>query len=203
MPRTRIGVALLAGLGELELDRQLDVVGQRESAFRQRRVPVEAELRAVDDRLQRDADLDRSAERLGRVGYRAARLDGLRLILDRQLSVEHQLLAVATDRLRCEAQLRVALGVEEVGRAEVGLEALVLGDDRAGSTVPVSSAAPSSPTVSVASSSSKRPRKVATSMCLTAKLADECVGSSFQVPTGRRVAVSTAVADMRSPLRLN
>src|SRR5664280_253954 len=98
MPRTRMAV-LLAVLRKLELDRQLDVVGQSEAALGQRRVPLQAELRAVDDGLQREADLDRAAERLVRVGDRATGLDGVGVVLDRQLAVDHELLAVAADRL--------------------------------------------------------------------------------------------------------
>jgi hypothetical protein len=46
----------------------------------------------------------------------------------------------------------------------------------------------------VASRFSKLPRKVATTMCLTAKLAEEWVGSSLHVPTGSCVRTSVAVA---------
>jgi hypothetical protein len=37
-------------------------------------------------------------------------------------------------------------------------------------------------------------------MCLTAKLADECVGSSFHVPVGSFVWVSAAGADISNLL---
>jgi len=46
--------------------------------------------------------------------------------------VEHELPAVAANRGRYEAKLRVALDVEEVRRAEVALQVLVLDLDRAG-----------------------------------------------------------------------
>src|SRR5690349_21500655 len=55
--------------------------------------------------------------------------------------------------------------------------------------------APESPATRFASNSSKRPRKVATTMCLTAKCAEEWTGSSVQVPVGTAVAV-VEVADM-------
>jgi hypothetical protein len=42
-----------------------------------------------------------------------------------------------------------------------------------------------------------RPRNVATAMCLTAKLADECVGSRCHAPIGRPVALrGTSVTDI-------
>ena len=60
----------------------------------------------------------------------AGDLDGLGVALDRDLAVDRQLVAVALDRPRLERQLRVALGVEEVGRLEVRLEVRVLDLDR-------------------------------------------------------------------------
>src|SRR3954454_10285849 len=62
-----------------------------------------------------------------------------------------------------------------------------------GFTVPTRWAEPSSPTSSVASKSSKRPRKVATTMCFTAKLALEWTGSSFHVPVGICCSVATDI----------
>src|SRR3954451_17960843 len=84
MPRTRIG---LRDLRELELDRQLDVVGEREAALGERGVPVQAVLRAVDHGLEREAEL-RVAERvLGRAGDRAGAGDGVRLALDSEVAL--------------------------------------------------------------------------------------------------------------------
>src|SRR5215469_17860491 len=60
----------------------------------------------------------------------------------------------------------------------------------------MSSAAPPSLTLRVASRCSKRPRKVDTPMCLTAKPAVEWTGSILQTPTGSLAGVSTALADM-------
>ena len=85
-PRTFIGLRR----GQLELDEQLDLVGQREAALGQRRVPVEAVLGAVDDRLELDADLLDVAEGHVRLGDRAAGLDRARVALDRELAVDDQ-----------------------------------------------------------------------------------------------------------------
>ena len=48
--------------------------------------------------------------------------DGLRHAAKRELAVDRDLVAVALDRLRGEAELRELLGVEEVGRLEVADE---------------------------------------------------------------------------------
>src|SRR3954447_5344347 len=128
MPRTRIGLRLR----ELELDAELDVVGQGEPALGQRRVPVEAELRAVDDGLEREAEL-RVAERiLGRALDRAGAGDRLGLALDRQVALDGDVVAVLGELERRELDLRVLLGVEEVRRLQVAGEVLVLDDDRVG-----------------------------------------------------------------------
>ena len=55
---------------QLEVDEQLDLVGEREAALGQRGVPVEAVLGAVDDRLELEADLLDAAEGLVRLGDR-------------------------------------------------------------------------------------------------------------------------------------
>ena len=49
-------------LDQLELGDELDVVADREAAGRKRRVPVEAERRPVDDRLELEAEARRVAE---------------------------------------------------------------------------------------------------------------------------------------------
>src|SRR3954453_10992938 len=67
----------------------------------------------------------------------------------------------------------------------------------AGETIEIDStlARPSrAPSVSVASTSEKEPRKVETPMCLTAKPNDEWTGSDFQVPASGCVAVVMARA---------
>src|SRR3954454_14482424 len=92
-PRTFMSL----GLRQLELDDQLDLVGEREAALGQRGVPVQAVLRAIDDRLELDADLLDVAEGHGRLGDRAARLDRAGVALDRQLAVDDQLVVVRAD----------------------------------------------------------------------------------------------------------
>ena len=68
MPRTRIGLRLC----ELELDRQLDLVAEREAALGQRRVPLEAVLGAVDLGLEGEADLGVAGDVLVRADVGAA-----------------------------------------------------------------------------------------------------------------------------------
>ena len=67
-------------------------------------------------------------------------------------------------------------------------------------TTPVSVASPSSVAVRLASNSSNRPRNVATTMCLTANDADECVLSSAQVPVGIPTAGVMVAAIGDTPL---
>src|SRR3954454_21944292 len=127
-PRTFIGLRAR----QLEVDLELDLVGQGEAALGQRGVPGEAVLGAVDDRLELDADLLEIAERDGRLGDRAAGLDRARVALDRELAVDDQLVVLRAHERGGEGDLREALGVEEVRRGEVGGQVLVLEDDRAG-----------------------------------------------------------------------
>ena len=54
------------------------------------------------------------------------------VVLDRELAVDHDLVTVAPDRGRDELDLGKALGVEELRRAEVRLEVLVLHEERVG-----------------------------------------------------------------------
>src|SRR5947209_10799414 len=144
-PEAGFGCEMLAGesrilrapsselrLDELELDGQLDVVGDGKAALRERGVPVEAELSAVDNRLEREAKLGDVAEGYRRPGDLAASLHCAGVALDRQLAVHDHLIALAPQRGRAEADLRVALDVEEIGRAEMALEVRVLDHDRAG-----------------------------------------------------------------------
>src|SRR3954451_1368820 len=129
-PRTFIG--LLRGRRQLEVDEQLDLVGEREAALGQRGVPVQAVLRAVHDRLELEADLLDAAEGLVRLGDRAAGLDRARVALDRQLAVDDERAVLGTHQGRGEGDVRVALGVEEVRRLQVRRQVLVLDGDRIG-----------------------------------------------------------------------
>src|SRR3954471_21167729 len=123
MPRTRIELRLLR---QLQVGDDRDLVGESRLATRQRVVPADAELVAVDLRLELQAEA-LAAERIReRVRDDAGDLDGLGVALDRDLAVDRQLVAVAADVLRLEGQLRMALGVEEVGRLQMGLEVRVL-----------------------------------------------------------------------------
>ena len=94
MPRTRIGLRL----GELELDDQLDVVGEGEAALGQRGVPVEAVGGAVDDGLEASGRpwCCRRCPRAGRRGAACRRRVGV--ALDRELAVDLDLVAVEADR---------------------------------------------------------------------------------------------------------
>src|SRR5262245_36224686 len=126
IPRTFICLLL----GELELDDELDVVREREAALRQRRVPSQAVLGAIDDRLELDAELREVAEGDDRLGDRALSLDRARVALDRELAVDEQPTVVDAHERRGETDLRVVGDVEEVGRGQVRGEVLVLHVDR-------------------------------------------------------------------------
>src|SRR3954447_25035100 len=109
MPRTRIELRLLR---QLRVDDDRDVVRQGRLAARERVVPADAELRAVDLGLELQAQA-RAAERVvERLREDAGDLDGLGVALDRDLTVDLDVVTVEVDRLRLEGQLRVALGVE-------------------------------------------------------------------------------------------
>src|SRR3954470_7370094 len=129
MPRTRILLGLL-GLRQLELDDQRHVVRQRVPALGERSVPVEAELRAIDHRLEVDADLGVARDVLVRADERAAALDRMRVALDGQLAVDQELVALDAHVARLVAELGVVLDVEEVRRLEMRGEVLVLDHDR-------------------------------------------------------------------------
>src|SRR3954447_18855756 len=123
MPRTRIELGLLR---QLQVDDDRDVVRQGRLAARERVVPADAELRAVDLRLGLEAEARAAVRVVDRVGDDAGDLDGLGVALDRDLAVDRDLVAVTLDRLRLERQLRIALGVEEVRALKVRLEVRVL-----------------------------------------------------------------------------
>src|SRR4051795_10320795 len=130
MPSTRIVLRLC--LRQLELDDEVHVVRQREAALGERGVPLEAELRAIDDRLEVDADLGVAGDVLVRSDERAAAGHGVGLALDGELAVDDQLVALDAQVARLVAELGVVLGVEEVRRLQVGGQVLVLDDDRVG-----------------------------------------------------------------------
>src|SRR3954454_7892715 len=119
-------------LRQLELDDEGHVVRQREAALGERGVPLEDELRAVDDRLEVDADLGVARDVLVRAHERAAAGDGVGVALDGELAVYDQLVALDVQVARLVAELGVVLGVEEVRRLEVCRQVLVLHDDRVG-----------------------------------------------------------------------
>jgi hypothetical protein len=169
MPRTRLGSAL----DELEVDGQGHVVGQHEAALGQRGVPVEAELRAVDDRLELEAELGVAERVLDGAGDRAGRADALGVALDRQVARDGDAAVADRDVGRLEADPRVLLGVEELRRLQVFSS---LTTTLSTGTEPTSLARPSSSAISWASKAAKLPRNVA-SMCLTANAVDEWTGS--------------------------
>src|SRR4051812_28965677 len=123
MPRTRIGLGLLR---ELQVDDDRDLVREGRLAARKRVVPAHAELGAVDLRLSLEAEAGAAKRIVERVGDDAGDLDGLGVALDRDLAVDLELVAVALDALGLEAELRVALGIEEVRRLQMALEVRVL-----------------------------------------------------------------------------
>src|SRR3954468_16569431 len=85
MPRIRIRLALL---DEREVDGQGHVVAERVATRRERHVPVEAVLRAVDDRLELQVGAG-FAERIGRRRHpRAGGGDGVGGAADRQLALD-------------------------------------------------------------------------------------------------------------------
>ena len=97
-----------------------------------RRVPADAVLRAVDARLESEAE-PLAAERIGgrRLGDRAAELDRLGDALDRQLAASPRR---GRRRARSSSVARKAISgiacrVEEVGRLEVAVQLLVLDVD--------------------------------------------------------------------------
>src|SRR5262249_5241831 len=108
---------------------QLDVVGEKESAAGQRRVPVEPPLRAVDDRLELEPDplvppwVDAGPDEV------SAQLDGPGHSLDRELALDGERIAARRNRARRERELREPLAVEELGRPQVRVAVLVEGRD--------------------------------------------------------------------------
>src|ERR687885_632831 len=102
-------------LHEEELGDEGDLVRERRLAARERQVPVEPEGGAVELRLEREAEAVASVGVGQRLGRAAGQLDRERHALDRDLAANRQLLA-AVDLARGEAELGVALDVEELRR---------------------------------------------------------------------------------------
>src|SRR3954469_16241766 len=127
MPRIRTGLGLL---DEGDVDRQRDVVGQRVAAGRQRHVPVEAELRAVDRRVELQVRAG-VAERVLRRGLPGARGgDRLGDAADREVAADRGGRVVVERHVgRGEVDRRVVLDVEELGAEDVRAE-LLRSDDR-------------------------------------------------------------------------
>ncbi|OEI69203.1 hypothetical protein Cus16_1040 [Curtobacterium sp. ER1/6] len=114
---------LLGGSGRLEDELHVEVdghvVAEREATGLERRVPVHAELGAVDLRRRLGAELDLAVA----VGGDAAELglqgDVLGDATERELAVDEHVVAVLADAGRLEGHLRVLLGEEEVTGGEV------------------------------------------------------------------------------------
>src|SRR3954453_15394344 len=104
MPRTRMALGLLDLLRELGLDDQRHVVRQRVPTLGERRVPLEAELRAIDHRLEVDADLRVAGDVLVRADERATALDRVRVALDGQLALDQELVALDAHVARLVAE---------------------------------------------------------------------------------------------------
>ena len=105
--------------------------------------------------------------------------DGLRDAAERELAVDRDLVAIALDRLRGEAQLGEPLGVEEVGRLEVPDELRVVERDARdlGGALEL---AVDQLGVELLEAAAERARAAV----LTAKPTAEWIGSRLQVPVG-------------------
>src|SRR5439155_4710860 len=111
---------------ELQLGEDRDLVRERGLTAWERVVPVEPELAPVDGRAQAEADPLVAVGIGDRRTHGPGDRDRLRDALDRQLAGDREpAVAVEADLLGGEAELRVPLGVEEVGRLQVGGEVLV------------------------------------------------------------------------------
>ena len=142
-----------------------------------------------------EADLLDVAERHGRARERAAGLDRVRVALDRQLAVDDQLVAVARGSPWRSKRISGWRSVSKnSGDLQVRGQVLVLDDDRVGLDGAVE-LVPSSSTVSVASNSSKRPRKVETTMCLTANETVEWTGRGPRSPRECELVAVMAACD--------
>src|ERR1700675_1917117 len=107
-------VRLGSGLHELQLGENGDVVRKRRLTAWERVVPVDPEVGAVDLRGQVEADALVAVRIRDRRGHRPGHCNRLGDAPDRQLAVDRDLVVtVEADVLGREAELGIALGVEE------------------------------------------------------------------------------------------
>src|SRR5277367_2427619 len=105
---------------ELERDVQLDVVGDGVAAFGEFGVEIEPVVTTIYERLELDPELVVAGEVGVRAGDAAASGHPMGVALDRQLALDLELALLADgDRAGDEPDLGIALGVEEVGSAQV------------------------------------------------------------------------------------
>ena len=102
-----------------------DLVRQEKATGRKRGVPVEPEVGAIDRAGEHDSDPVVSVRIDGRPQEAALELHGLGPTLDRQITFHDELVALAVDGSRLEAELRVSPRVEEIRRLEVAVPGLV------------------------------------------------------------------------------
>src|SRR5579859_1292893 len=124
----------LGGGGFGHLDDDLGVDGELDGVARERdragdSVPVEPEVHAVDLSGRADAQALAAAERVGQPALDGAgQLDRPGGLLDREVAADAVVLVVdLLDAGDAEGQVRVLLGVEEVGGLEVGVALVVAG----------------------------------------------------------------------------
>src|SRR3954452_13638876 len=124
-PRTFI----VLGADQRELDVELDVLGEDVPAGRQRRVPVEAEVVAVEVRLEVEGAALVAVGILDAGGPGAGRGDLAGVALDRQLAADGgRAVVLELEVVRAERDDGMVLDVEEVGRQDVLAELLGLAD---------------------------------------------------------------------------
>src|SRR3954467_4289834 len=180
-------VAVVLGLlGRRDVEVELDLVGDEHVAAAERLVELHAVLAAAQLAGDLQADLlvavgvDVGAVDLG------GEHDLVRDAVQREVAGDPERLVV--DRLaagRLEAQLGEGVGVEEVGRAQVGVVLGSLVSTEAARTLPRDFAEERSSLISSTPSKSlNSPRTVAIPMCLTAKPTLEWDGSTVHVPAG-------------------
>ena len=116
----RAAVALY-GLGDgLDVDLDVDVLADEDAAGLERLVPLQPEVPAIDPRLRREGHALVAPGVLAAAELFDVELHGLGHPVDRQVAGHGVLLLAGLLDLRALVrQLRVLLGVEEVGRLEV------------------------------------------------------------------------------------
>src|SRR6476659_304503 len=107
-----------------------DLVRKQEPACRKRGIPVQPQVGSIELAFQLDADPLVPSHVGARAEKSALQLDGLRRALDREIPLDTKFASVERDLGRGEANLRIACGVEEVGRLQVTVARLVEGRDR-------------------------------------------------------------------------